>query len=152
MRWKKIPLFPYEISDTGLVRREDTHRVLKPMRCGRKARQYLTVRLGDGAFQGDFRVHNLVLEVFIGPRPEGMVGCHKDDDPENNHLDNLYWGTPKSNVADRCRNHNRLTMEQANEIRRRRNDGEHGRALAREYGVSEQMICDIVKGRSYCSK
>jgi hypothetical protein len=27
-----------------------------------------------------------------------LHGLHKDDDPNNNHIDNLFWGTPKRNV------------------------------------------------------
>ena len=50
-------------------------------------------------------VHTLVLETFVGPRPEkGMYGCHRDDNPENNHLDNLYWGTPAQNSRDAVNN------------------------------------------------
>ncbi|WP_352681130.1 NUMOD4 motif-containing HNH endonuclease [Mesorhizobium sp. M0184] len=49
-------------------------------------------------------VHTLVLENFVGPRPEGKYGCHKDDRPANNRLDNLYWGTPTENCADKIRN------------------------------------------------
>jgi hypothetical protein len=51
-------------------------------------------------------VHILMLETFIGPRPNGMWGCHRDDDPVNNCLENLYWGTPSENVFDKVRNGN----------------------------------------------
>lgn len=40
-----------------------------------------------------------------------------------------------------------LTKDQIEEIRRRRNDGERGKCLANEYGVSGSTICDIHKGR-----
>lgn len=56
---------------------------------GRKNRRYL---------------HQLMLENFVSPRPQGMVACHKDDNPSNNHIENLYWGTPKQNLADRRKN------------------------------------------------
>lgn len=43
----------------------------------------------------------LVLEAFVGPRPEGMQCCHfPDRDRSNNRLDNLRWDTPKENYAD----------------------------------------------------
>ena len=51
-------------------------------------------------------VHHLVLEAFVGPRPPGMSGLHRDDDPANNHVDNLYWGTSSENAFDRVRNGN----------------------------------------------
>ena len=43
-------------------------------------------------------VHSLVLTAFVGPRPTGMYALHRDDDPTNNSLDNLYWGTPSENI------------------------------------------------------
>jgi HNH endonuclease/NUMOD4 motif len=50
------------------------------------------------------KVHHLVLEAFVGPRPEGMEALHWDDDPSNNHLINLRWGTHSENVHDSVRN------------------------------------------------
>lgn len=53
------------------------------------------------------QVHHMVLEAFVGPCPvEGWYGCHRDDDPTNNALDNLYWGTPSENTEDCLRNGN----------------------------------------------
>ena len=46
----------------------------------------------------------LILEAFVGPKPNGMECCHFDDDRTNNKLSNLRWGTPKSNSEDRVRN------------------------------------------------
>lgn len=47
-------------------------------------------------------VHSLVLEAFVGPRPEGMECRHfPDRDPANNQLSNLQWGTPKENADDK---------------------------------------------------
>ncbi len=50
------------------------------------------------------KVHHLVLEAFVGPRPEGMVCCHQNDDPADNRLENLRWDTPASNNQDAIRN------------------------------------------------
>lgn len=52
----------------------------------------------------DRKVHQLVLEAFVGPRPEGFVGCHWDDDPSNNRLENLRWDTESANRFDSVRN------------------------------------------------
>jgi hypothetical protein len=49
-------------------------------------------------------VHHLVLEAFVGPRPDGQVGCHFDDDPRNNRVENLRWDTSSANALDRVRN------------------------------------------------
>ena len=49
-------------------------------------------------------VHHLVLEAFVSPRPLGLEGCHWDDDPSNNHVSNLRWGTRSENKFDSVRN------------------------------------------------
>lgn len=50
------------------------------------------------------QLHHLVLEAFVGPCPEGLIGCHYDDDQSNNRLENLRWDTWKANAADAKRN------------------------------------------------
>lgn len=59
-------------------------------------------------------VHSLVLEAFVGPRPDGMEGCHWDDDPSNNRVENLRWGTRSDNMNDRVRNgiHNHASRDE----------------------------------------
>ncbi len=54
-----------------------------------------------------YPVHRLMLETFVGPRPEGYICRHLDGDPTNNHLSNLCWGTPRENYDDTIR-HGRL--------------------------------------------
>jgi hypothetical protein len=51
-----------------------------------------------------FQVHRLILETFIGKCPKEKQCCHKDDNPKNNKLNNLYWGTVKENIKDKIRN------------------------------------------------
>ncbi len=49
-------------------------------------------------------VHRLVAEAFL-PKPEGKYWVlHYDDNPHNNHVDNLRWGTPLENAEDARRN------------------------------------------------
>lgn len=47
------------------------------------------------------KVHRLVLEAFVGPCPPGMESLHGDDDPANNHVSNLRWGTHRENCIER---------------------------------------------------
>lgn len=49
-------------------------------------------------------IHRLVLKSFVGPAPEGHEGCHRNDDPADNRLGNLYWGTRTDNLHDAVRN------------------------------------------------
>ena len=48
-------------------------------------------------------VHRLVLEAFVGPRPEGMECRHLNGDPGNNIVENLCWGTHSENSLDKRR-------------------------------------------------
>ncbi|HTX94824.1 MAG TPA: HNH endonuclease [Mycobacterium sp.] len=49
-------------------------------------------------------VHQLVAEVWHGPRPEGQLARHLDDVPEHCTAENVAWGTPAENYADAVRN------------------------------------------------
>ena len=49
-------------------------------------------------------IHRLVLETYVGPRPKGMECRHLDNNPANNQLENLCWGTKKENQHDRIKN------------------------------------------------
>lgn len=50
-----------------------------------------------------FTVHSLVLEAFVGPRPEGAVCRHLNGDPADNRVENLRWGTGSENQYDAVR-------------------------------------------------
>lgn len=45
-------------------------------------------------------VHALVMEAFVGPRPEGAEICHNDGDYTNNHLLNLRYDNHRANMLD----------------------------------------------------
>jgi hypothetical protein len=65
---------------------------------------YAYVRIGHvGTTLRGFGVHQLVMLAFVGPCPEGMEVRHKDGNSLNNVRDNLEYGTPKQNCADRLR-------------------------------------------------
>ena len=152
--WKSIPGdYLYEISDKGRVRNLCTGHVLVPMMTGsrRPSAQRAKVRVSTKP-RVDLEVGALVLTIFYGPRPDGAVVMHLDDDPTNNSTDNLRWGTSADNARDMARKgrggNQCLSPEQVVAIAQRRMAGERGRTLALEYGVSEQRICDIFKGRT----
>jgi hypothetical protein len=61
---------------------------------------YLCVRLRRDGRQVQVPVHKLVLEAFVGPRPEGMVTRHLNGDPLDARLSNLKYGTHQENALD----------------------------------------------------
>lgn len=73
-------------------------------RLGEKCVASMYVTLRDKQGNGFKRsVHVLVLEAFDSLRPEGYQARHLDGNPENNHIDNLCWGTATENQRDRIR-------------------------------------------------
>lgn len=100
----------YEVSSLGRVRVLDRIDAKGARRRGRllKARAingtHLIVVLHSGGPRRDALVHHLVLEAFVGPRPDGMEGCHWNDIPTDNRVENLRWDTRSANQLDSVRN------------------------------------------------
>ena len=93
--WKPSLTHPgrYEVSNLGRVR--TVPRILKP---GFTVHGYPQVCQWEDGVCSNRAVHRLVLEAFVGPRPEGFVCAHLDGNPKNNNIDNLAWVTQKENV------------------------------------------------------
>ena len=118
-RWKPVVGWEgfYEVSDRGRVRscertidypaskraRPYTAVVAPKMRKQTPAAQgkYLAVTLiRPGVPQQKPYVHTLVLEAFVGPRPDGLVCRHRNGNNHDNRLRNLAWGTYAENNRD----------------------------------------------------
>lgn len=157
--WRQIGDWPYEASTLGRIRRKDAGG-------GYQAGHVLSQARSDQA-AGYLRVtirrfvHSLVAQAFLGPPPEGpeeYVVNHRDGDKSNNRPDNLEWATRSENQLHaldtglsrgRGETHPRakLTDEQVREIRRRYTGGWGEQTqLAKEYGVSQMLISQIVRG------
>lgn len=72
-------------------------RVIKPVV---KATGYCFNNLvGDDHKRRNLYRHRLVALAYI-PNPENKpCVCHKDNNPKNNQVDNLYWGTEEENMS-----------------------------------------------------
>lgn len=149
--WADIPGWPYQVSSGGRVRNKLTKHVLSPMLQGVKHNQYEVVLLCDAPRQQRAPVHRLVARAFLGEPPKGkQLVLHKNGTRQDNRAKNLYYGDHFDNARDARKHHqhkHKLNLRQVEQLRKRRAAGEKGRALAAEFGVSEQYVCDIHKGR-----
>ncbi len=103
------------------------------------------------------QVHVLVLVAFVGPRPPKHEGLHADDNPANNMLTNLRWGTRSENLHDAVRNgkkalgekinHSKLTDDAVRVIRA--NPAASLTSLGNRFGVSAQAIKQVRKGTTW---
>lgn len=83
--------------------------------------------------------------------PKGSTVLHSCDNPLCCNPEHLSIGTPRENSADmvnkgRAHKGYKLSDEDVMEIME---SSESNVSLARSYGVSQQLICDIRKGRRY---
>lgn len=154
----------YEVSNYGNVRSHPTLRKvlardgktinyakwpgrnLKPVL--RSDGRYQVSLCGDGGIRKEALIHALVLEAFVGPRPEGMNGLHGDGNSKNNNLSNLRWGTQKENIDDAIK-HGTQVMGESHGMRKlSKNDVLEIRAagrretqrLAEKFGVTRSAI------------
>ena len=63
--------------------------------------QHLQITLRYNGKRKNKFVHHLVLETFVGPKPECGLARHLNDDGGDNRLVNLCWGTYQENANDR---------------------------------------------------
>lgn len=100
--WRALPeaFGPYQVSKTGKVRNARTLHVLSPdITKSGYLRVCLYVQPGRGK---RFFVHRLVAYAFLGESHLDVL--HWDDNPSNNNIGNLRYGTAKENWADSARN------------------------------------------------
>lgn len=108
-RWLPVVGFKglYEVSDLGRVRsldRVDGQGRFWPGRMFRPSIRrdgYLTVRLSDGLRGHSRLVHKLVLDAFVGLRPDNKEARHRNGIKTDCGLANLSWSTHAENCADR---------------------------------------------------
>lgn len=170
--WMPIKDWPgYEVSDFGRVRsywRRVGWRVFSILPdCepaiikGSFGQGYPKVRLSNPneATHTYTYVHLLVLEAFVGTRPDGMECCHRNGDRSDASLANLRWDTPKANQADKithgthlsgCSHHHaKLSDVQIREIFNLAQDGLPQSKIGKRFGVDQSTICRILRGARY---
>lgn len=154
MNWKVIPGFEsYEVSEEGQIKRA------KPgsgARVGRVVTPYIDkigrhrYKLADKNNQKkDLMGHRLVALAFLGPAPEEKpYVCHKNGNPGDNRLENLYWGSQKENMADSKR-HGTFCIG-VNQKQAKLDDEKVRRIKElRTKGLSHQKIADTIGNVSF---
>lgn len=121
-----------------------------------------TRRFGTGGCSG--QICHLVLLAFVGPCPNGMECCHWDDDPSNNVLSNLRWGTKEDNARDAIRNGKHVPVKGEDNGRAKLTaskvvlvrmlhetmpDVWKSQVLARVFGVTNAVIWHVLKRRTW---
>jgi len=108
-----------------------------------------------------FLVAHLVADAFLPPKSSAdQVLRHLNDDPTDNRVENLAWGTYRDNAQDSIHNGtfqrgsahylSRLTEDDVREIRRLYATGEFTqRELALRFGVNNATICRIVLRKTW---
>lgn len=98
MEWKPLKRYDglYLISDEGQVFSVRSNRLLKPQI---STAGYYRIELNCNGIKQKELVHRLVAECFI-PNPNSYpIVNHKDENPLNNHVDNLEWCTHQYNLT-----------------------------------------------------
>ena len=102
------------------------------------------------------RVHILVLEAFVGPKPSPKhVGAHAPDrNPANNRLNNLRWALPTENERDKKEHgthrgggrHRRPNKERIVSILSMAAAGDSFAEIARVHQLHPHSVSRIVRG------
>lgn len=159
---KLLPIHDHEgyyVSDTGHIysqwvnmgrhglKRTENMRILKGGTLRHSGHKIVKV----GLVQKPMLVHRVVYETFKGI-PEGLFVLHKDGEPSNNHIENLYAGTQEDNMRDRVRhkrcNFSKLNEDQVKEILSLKGTGTI-QSIANKFKVDRRTVRSIFKGRTW---
>ena len=164
--WKDIIGYEglYQVSNWGRVKslnykRTGKERLLNPKP---NNKGYMRVTLYKNKIRTKHFVHRLVAQTFI-PNPNNYPEVnHKDENPNNNHLDNLEWCDRKYNI-----NYGTRRKRQSEKMKGRKHNNEHKkkngkkiinldtreifnslREAGEKYNIAPQGIYRVCKGRN----
>lgn len=158
--WKAIAEAPgYEISDKGRVRNSKGQRpgIMHPKT---KANGYLEITMYVNGKYISRTVHRLVAMAFLLPDPTRSTINHKNDKKKDNRYTNLEWNTVRENNAHSAHKRlavnnpkraHKLTLEKVFAIRLRHAANGDTLTIAKDFGVTECTVRNLVYGRSWVS-
>lgn len=153
---RKSYLNKYFVYDDGRIWSRHFFRFMKPSitKFG-----YWMYNLEDGNV---ILVHRLVLTLFKRPPKSGEEARHyRENNPGNNHVSNLRWGTSKQNNDDRARHgtdnkgerhgQNKMPERHVKILRKRYYAGERSIAkrYAVRYGMNKTTVYRAITGRTW---
>jgi len=133
-------------------------KILKPGKYDKY--KHLCVHLWKNEKPQFFAIHVLVMEAFVGPRPEEMEICHNDGNPGNNRKDNLRYDTPKNNNKDKIKHGtllcgekcpwSKINNKQALEIKKLAEEGKFTQAqIGQMYNIDGSTVSNIKTGKHW---
>jgi uncharacterized protein (DUF433 family) len=154
--WKPVKDYEglYEISSLGRCYSARTNKILSPS----KKATYDQYLLSNGK-QKQCSAHVLVLQAFIGDRPDGLVINHIDGNQKNNCISNLEYCTQSENVKHAYRiglrsqkgeenNHSKLTEIEVVAILDSVKAGnlKHNE-IAKKYNIAISTLSAVIHGK-----
>lgn len=169
--WKAIDRFGgvIEASNLGRIRRIDSRVNCRGGKTRLAPGRILTARRHPWGYDWfEFSVggkkywdlgHRLVAEAFLGKCPPGNYVLHFDNNPNNNKVENLRYGTPTENCSDKLMHGtqrtgeqipwHKLTEKEVVDIRTRRHLDDTLANIAIDYGISEVYVWQICTGKKW---
>jgi DNA-binding XRE family transcriptional regulator len=108
---------------------------------------------------GNLLAHRKAYADAHGPIPDGMLVCHKCDNPPCYEVTHLFLGTHATNHADRNRKgrqarasrHGRTSLSevQVQQLRKDYQAGARQVDLAATYGIAQQTVSRIVRNETW---
>ena len=143
----------YSIISNGDVYSHKSNKLLSP---GVVPGGYYQIHLYNDGRKRSLMSHILVAEHFLPNPGRHEVVMHLDDDPSNNDVSNLKWGTQKENIQDcilkgrNSRGEGRPAAKLTeSDVRLIRSSDLSGYALAKIFNVSATVIRRITKGEAW---
>ena len=117
---------------------------------------YLFIVINVSGIKKNKRIHALVLETFVGPRPDKQVARHFPNQINtDNRLCNLSWGTNKQNSQDILLSDTfgcaKLTVNEVLEIQKMIKEGMSNKEIALKSGMSKLAIRNIHNNNTWCN-